>query len=205
MKIIYGWVKEFVDLRLTAQQAADRLVNAGIEIASVTALAPDCKGVVVGEIEGIERELGTGHGGYRLLLCRVSTGRERYSVVCGAPNTKAGARAAFAPPGAVLPGGRRIAAAKIHGVESQGMLCSERELGLGEEHEAGILEVAGAKPGADLVAALGLDDQVLEVEITSNRPDCLSVLGIARELSALTGARLRLPSTALKESGASAR
>ena len=204
MKIPYGWVREFADVKMTAAQAAERLVNAGIEVASVTSLAPDLKGVVVGEIEAIERELGGGHGGYPLFLCRVSTGREHYSVVCGAPNTKVGVRAAFAPPGAVLPASRRIAAAKIHGVESQGMLCSERELGLGEEHEAGILEVAEAKPGADLVAALGLDDHVLEVEITPNRPDCLSVFGIARELAALTGARLRPPPTALKESGESA-
>src|SRR5215470_12660805 len=204
MKIPYGWVREFADVKMTAAQAAERLVNAGIEVASVTSLAPDLKGVVVGEIEAIERELGGGHGGYPLFLCRVSTGREHYSVVCGAPNTKVGVRAAFAPPGAVLPASRRIAAAKIHGVESQGMLCSERELGLGEEHEAGILEVAEAKPGADLVAALGLDDHVLEVEITPNRPDCLSVFGIARELAALTGARLRPPPTALKESAESA-
>ena len=203
MKIPYGWVREFVDLKMTAAQAAERLVNAGIEVASVTPLAPDLKGVVVGEIEAIERELGESHG-HKLVLCRVSAGRDSYSVVCGAPNARARVRAAFAPPGAVLPGGRRIAAAKIHGVESQGMLCSERELGIGEEHEAGILEAAEVKPGADLVAALGLDDHVLEVEITPNRPDCLSVLGIARELAALTGARLRPPSIALKESGESA-
>ena len=171
----------------------------------MTPLAPDCKGVVVGEIEAIERELGESHGGYPLLVCRVSTGRERYSVVCGAPNTKVGSRAAFAPPGAVLAGGRRIATAKIHGAESQGMLCSERELGIGEEHEAGILLLDGARPGADLIAALGLDDHVLEVEITPNRPDCLSVVGIARELAALTGARFRLPTIALKESGEAAR
>ena len=171
----------------------------------MTPLAPDCKGVVVGEIEAIERELGESHGGYPLFVCRVSTGRERYSVVCGAPNTKVGARAAFAPPGAVLVDGRRIATAKIHGAESQGMLCSERELGIGEEHEAGILLLDGARPGADLIAALGLDDHVLEVEITPNRPDCLSVVGIARELAALTGARFRLPTIALKESGEAAR
>ena len=204
MKIPYGWVREFVDLRLTAGQAAERLVNAGIEVASVTPLAPDLKGVIVGEIEAIERELGESHG-HKLVLCRVSTGRERYSVVCGAPNARVGVRAAFAPPGAVLPGGRRIAAAKIHGVESQGMLCSERELGIGEEHGVGILEVTGARLGADLVAALGLDDHVLEVEVTPNRPDCLSVLGIARELAALTGARLRPRQMALKESGESAK
>jgi phenylalanyl-tRNA synthetase beta chain len=205
MKIPYAWIKEFVDLRLTAEQAADRLVNAGIEVASVTSLAPDCKGVVVGEIEAIERELGRGQGGYPLFVCRVSTGRERHAVVCGAPNTKVGARAAFAPPGAVLPGGRRIAVAKIQGAESQGMLCSERELEIGEEHEAGILLVDGARPGADLVAALGLDDHVLEIEVTPNRPDCLSVVGVARELAALTGARFRPPKIALEESSEPAR
>ena len=205
MKIPYAWIKEFADLRLTAAQAADRLVNAGIEVASVTPLAPDYKGVVVGEIEAIERELGQGHGGYPLFVCRVSTGRERHAVVCGAPNAKVGVRAAFAPPGAVLPGGRRIATAKIQGAESQGMLCSERELGIGEEHEAGILLVDGARPGADLTAALGLDDHVLEIEVTPNRPDCLSVVGVARELAALTGARFRAPKVALAESGEPAR
>src|SRR5437867_7021178 len=205
MKIPYAWVRELVDLRLTAGQAAERLVSAGIEVASVTPLAPDLKGVIVGEIEAIERELGKGHGGYPLFLCRVSTGRDHYSVVCGAPNTRVGVRAAFAPPGAVLPGGRRIAAAKIHGVESQGMLCSERELGIGEEHDAGSVEVTDARPGADLIAALRLDDHVLEVEVTPNRPDCLSVLGIARELAALTGARLRPPPVTLKEAGDAAR
>ena len=205
MKIPYRWVGELVELDLSAAQAADRLINAGVEVASVTPLAPDFRGVVAGEIEAIERELGESRG-HRLLLCRVSTGRDRYSVVCGAPNTKVGARAPFAPPGAVLPGERKIAAAKIHGVESQGMLCSERELGLGEEHEAGLLLLDdGVRPGADLIATLGLDDHLLEVEITPNRPDCLSVLGIARELAALTGARLRPPPVTLRESAEAAR
>src|SRR6266850_8499417 len=193
MKIPYRWVGELVELDLSAAQAADRLINAGVEVASVTPVAPDFRGVVAGEIEAVERELGESRG-HRLLLFRASIGRNSYSVVCGAPNTKVGARAAFAPPGAVLPGGRAITAAKIHGVESQGMLCSERELGLGEEHEAGLLLLDdGTRPGADLIAALGLDDHVLEIEITPNRPDCLSVLGVARELAALTGARLRPP------------
>ena len=205
MKIPYGWVRELVDVDLTAEQAADRLINAGVEVASVTPVAPDLRGVVVGEIETIEREVGDSHG-HRVLLCRVSTGRARYSVVCGAPNTAVGARAAFAPPGATLPGGRAIGIAKIRGVESHGMLCSERELGLGEEHEGGLLLLdAGAPLGADLVAHLGLDDHVLEIEITPNRPDCLSVLGVARELSALTGGRLRPPKIALRESRESAR
>jgi phenylalanyl-tRNA synthetase beta chain len=206
VRVPYTWVKEFVDLRLTPAEAADRLVNAGIEVASVTPLAPaGLSGVVVGEIEAIERELGESRG-HRLVLCRVSTGRARYSVVSGAPNTTVGVRAAFAPPGAVLPGSRGIEATKIRGTESQGMLCSERELGLGEEHEAGLLLLDPAAPlGADLVAHLGLDDQVLEIEVTPNRPDCLSVLGVARELAALTGARFRPPRVRLQESGAAAR
>jgi phenylalanyl-tRNA synthetase beta chain len=210
MKIPYGWIREFVALSLSPGDAADRLVNAGIEVASVTRLAPaGLAGVVVGEIEAVERELGESHG-HRLVLCRVSTGRERFSVVCGAPNAAVGVRAAFAAPGATLPGDaagapRRIGVARIRGVESQGMLCSERELGLGDEHERGILTVGGDAPlGADLIAQLGLDDSVLEIEITPNRPDCLSVVGVARELSALTGAPFHALETAVKESGEAA-
>ena len=201
MKIPYGWVREFVDLKLSAQDAADRLINAGVEVASVTPLVPDgLRGVVVGEIEAIERELGESRG-HRLVLCRVrGRGAQRFSVVCGAPNTRSGVRAAFAPPGASLPGIGAVGAKKIHGVESQGILCSERELGIGEEHEAGLLLFDGdATVGADLVQQLGLDDHVLEIEITPNRPDCLSVLGVARELAALTGARLRPPKITLRE------
>ena len=205
MKIPYTWLREFVDLRLSPAEAADRLMNAGIEVAAVTPLAPDVRGVVIGEIEAIERELGDSHG-HRLLLCRVSIGRQKFSVICGAPNTKVGVRAAFAPPGAVLPGDRRIGTTTIRGVESQGMLCSERELGIGLEHEAGIFVLDGDAPlGADLIAHLGLDDHVLDVEPTPNRPDCLSVLGVARELAALTGTRLRVPTIAPKEAGAPVR
>src|SRR5947208_582877 len=201
MKIPYKWLQELVGLRLSPAEAADRLTNAGIEVAAVTPLAPDVRGVVVGEIEAIERELGESHG-HRLLLCRVSTGSQKFSVICGAPNTKVGVRAAFAPPGAVLPGQRRVETATIRGVPSQGMLCSERELGFGPEPEDGILVLDGDAPlGRDLVAHLGLDDHVLEVEVTPNRPDCLSVLGVARELAALTGARLRAPKIVLKEAG----
>jgi phenylalanyl-tRNA synthetase beta chain len=205
MKIPYGWVREFVDVDLTAEQAAERLINAGLEVTGVTAIAPELRGVVVGAIEGIERELGESQG-HRLVLCRVSTGREHFAVVCGAPNTRVGLRAAFAPPGASLPDGRAIGVATIRGAESQGMLCSARELGLGDEHEAGVLALdADAPLGADLVTHLGLDDRVLDIEITPNRPDCLSVVGVARELAALTGGRLRPPVIPRREARESAR
>jgi phenylalanyl-tRNA synthetase beta chain len=205
VKIPYRWIREFVDLPLTPEQAADRLINAGVEVAGITPIAPDVKGVVVGEIEAIERELGESHG-HRLVLCRVRTGAERFQVVCGAPNAAPGVRSAFAPPGSMLPGGRAIGTAAIRGVASEGMLCSERELGLGEEHERGILVLEPDAPlGAELASHLRLDDVVLEIEITPNRPDCLSVVGIARELAALTGVPLRPPALALVESEDEAR
>ncbi|PYM20258.1 MAG: phenylalanine--tRNA ligase subunit beta [Candidatus Rokuibacteriota bacterium] len=205
MKIPYRWIREFVDVELSADAAADRLVNAGLEIASVTPVAPGLSGIVAAEIVAVEQDLGESHG-HRLWLCRVSTGRERYSVVCGAPNTAVGLRAPWAPPGATLPGHggdapRKIGVATLRGVESQGMLCSERELGIGDAHETGVLALpASIAPGTDLLAHLGLDDSVLDVEITPNRPDCLSVVGVARELSALTGAAFHEPRIELPES-----
>jgi phenylalanyl-tRNA synthetase beta chain len=199
MKIPYAWVREFVELSLTPEQAADRLINAGVEVASIESIAPSLKGVVIGENEALEKELGDSQG-HRLRLCRVSTGSRRFSVICGAPNAAVGVRAAFAAPGAMLPGNRAIGVATIRGVTSEGMLCSERELGLGDEHEAGVLTVeANAPLGADLVSHLRLDDVVLEIEITPNRPDCLSVVGVARELAALTGTPFRVPPLTLAE------
>jgi phenylalanyl-tRNA synthetase beta chain len=203
MKLSWRWIREFVETPLSAADAADRLVAGGIEVTSVMPVAPSLSGVVVGEVEAIERDLGP-HRGHRNQLVRVSTGRERFSVVCGAPNCVAGMRAAFAPPGAVLAGERKIETARIRGTESQGMLCSERELGLSDD-DAGILKLDDDAPlGADLRQLLGLDDTVLEVDVMPNRPDCLSIIGIARELAALTGATLRPASTNVVESNADA-
>jgi len=137
--------------------------------------------------------------GGTLRVCEVSTGGERYRVVCAAPNVRAGVRAAFAPPGATLPGGRAVAVATIRGVASEGMLCSEAELGAGDDAGGILLLGADAPVGADLVSHLGLDDAILEVEVTPNRPDCLSILGVARELAALTGSRLRPPDCTVRE------
>ena len=150
MKIPYGWVREFVDLELDRRaggRSPDQRGRRGRQ--RHAASRPSCAGVVVGEIEAIERELGESHG-HRLVLCRVSTGRERFAVVCGAPNAAVGVRAAFAPPGASCRAAREITVAKIRGVESQGMLCSERELGLGEEHEAGMLLLDAAARSAPI-------------------------------------------------------
>jgi phenylalanyl-tRNA synthetase beta chain len=195
VKIPYRWLREMVETDASAAEVAERLTMAGIEVAGVTARVTGLQGVVVAQVGEV-----TPHpAGGPLTVCRVSTGEQDLCVVSGAPNVRPGVRAALALPGAALPGGRRIEAAMIRGVVSQGMLCSESELGMGEDGAGIVLLDPDAPVGADLVAYLGLDDPILEVEVTPNRPDCLSVLGIAREVAALTGGRVRPPSTAVDE------
>ncbi|HEV8309751.1 MAG TPA: phenylalanine--tRNA ligase subunit beta, partial [Methylomirabilota bacterium] len=179
----------------TPAEAAERLTMAGIEVASVTPVVTRLSGVVVGEVTDVASH----PAGGPLTVCAVSTGSERFSVVCGAPNVRRGVRAAFAPPGAVLPGERRVETAVIKGTPSHGMLCSEAELGIGEDASAILLLDADAPAGADLVGYLALDDVILEVEVTPNRPDCLSVLGVAREVAAVTRGRVRVPALAIAE------
>jgi phenylalanyl-tRNA synthetase beta chain len=199
VKISYRWLHEFVETDLPPAAVADRLVNAGIEVASVQPLVEGLSGVVIGEIEAIEKDLGVTPTGHHNRLCRVALPDKTFSVICGAPNAAPGLRTAFAPPGATLPGGRTITAAKIRGTVSEGMLCSEQELGIGPDG-SGILELPADAPlGAQLSRYLGLDDTILEIEITPNRPDALSVVGVAREVAALTGAPFRFPQVAVKE------
>jgi phenylalanyl-tRNA synthetase beta chain len=199
VKISYRWLKEFVDTELSPRDVAGRLVGAGIEVASIEPVVEGLSGVVIAEIEAIEREL-PGRAGHVNRLCRVALPDRRLQVICGAPNAAVGVRTALAAPGATLPGGREIKAAEIRGVTSEGMLCSEKELGLGAD-ETGILVLPADAPlGVDLTTYLGLDDTILEIEITPNRPDALSVVGVAREVAALTGAPFRFPQVAVKES-----
>ncbi|MEK7839083.1 MAG: phenylalanine--tRNA ligase subunit beta, partial [candidate division NC10 bacterium] len=201
MKISYRWLKELVETDLGPAEIKERLVHAGIEVVSASPVVEGLSGVVVGEIEAIEKDLGPTPAGHHNRLCRVALPDRTFSVICGAPNAAPGLRTAFAPPGATLPGGRAIKATRIRGVVSEGMLCSEKELGIGED-ASGILELpADAPVGADLSTYLGLDDTILEIEITPNRPDALSVVGVARELSALTGAPFRFPQVAVRDGG----
>jgi phenylalanyl-tRNA synthetase beta chain len=204
VKISTRWLREFAETDRSPAELKSLLVNAGIEVASTAPAAPGLAGAVVAEIEAIERDLGTSRPGHLNRLCRVTTGERRYAVVCGAPNVRPGLRTALAPPGAHLPGGRHIERAMIRGAASEGMLCSERELGIGEDG-SGIVELPADAPlGADLVAYLGLDDTLLEVEVTPNRADALSVRGVAREISALTSVALRPLAVDVREGGADA-
>jgi phenylalanyl-tRNA synthetase beta chain len=183
------WLKDWIDVTGSAEALGDDLTHAGLEVEAIASLAPDFSGVVVGCIREVRRHPQAD----RLSVCSVDDGRGLKDVVCGAPNAAPGMRAPYARVGARLPAGRTIQAAEIRGTKSQGMLCSARELGLGE-HGDGLLALDDDAPlGASLDKYLELDDAVLDVKITPNRGDCLSVLGIARELAAIRNLRLRGP------------
>ncbi|MBI5611920.1 MAG: phenylalanine--tRNA ligase subunit beta [Gammaproteobacteria bacterium] len=190
MKISEQWLREWVAPRLDTRALADRLTLAGLEVGTIAPAAPALERVVVGKILAVAPHPQAD----RLRVCQVDAGQDRpLTIVCGAANAAAGLRVPVALVGARLPGGAEIKHTEIRGVASAGMLCSAAELGL-EEKSEGLWELDGnLKPGVSLTSALALDDQVLEIELTPNRGDCLSVAGVARELAALTGARLKAP------------
>ena len=194
MKISLAWLNEWADTGSDAARLAERLTMAGFEVEGRSAAAEPLPGVIVGEVLEATRHPEAD----KLSVCRVSAGpgREPLSIVCGASNARAGLKAPLALVGAMLPGGVVIKAARLRGVESQGMLCSARELGLGDNQE-GLLELpATLATGTPLAEALALDDTVFEINLTPNRGDVLSVLGLARELAMLNGARVHAPKLA---------
>lgn len=189
MKLPLSWLREWVDLPDEPQAIATQLTSLGFEVESLARIAPDFTGVVVAEIASVAPHPQAD----KLRVCTVHGGGAPLQIVCGAPNARAGLKTALAQLGAVLPGDLRIKAAKLRGVESAGMLCSSKELGITTDGE-GILELpADAPVGAGLRDYLDLDDWIFELGITPNRGDAMSVLGIARELAAARGVPLKLP------------
>jgi len=181
MRVSEHWLREWADPAVDTAGLTHRLTMAGLEVDAVEPVAGAFSGVVVGRIEGCEPHPEAD----RLQVCTVSDGAATHQVVCGAANARAGLVAPFAREGATLPDGTAIRATQLRGVESRGMLCSATELGLGEGGE-GLLELPlEAEVGADLRTWLGLDDQAIEIDLTPNRGDCLSVRGLAREVGAL--------------------
>jgi phenylalanyl-tRNA synthetase beta chain len=195
VKISFSWMKEFTAVAATPAELARRLTLAGLEVESMEAVAPPFSGVVVGEVLECSRHPEAD----KLSVCQVTIdrgGRERLQIICGAPNVRRGLKVAVATVGAVLPGNLQIKRATLRGLESNGMLCSARELGLGEEHD-GIMELpASLALGDDVRVSLDLDDTVLEVNATPNRGDCMSVFGIARDYAAAQDRRYLTASVA---------
>ncbi len=190
MKISLDWLREYVAIPVSPQELADKLTAAGLNVEGITEINRTFPEVVVGRV--VSRE---GHpDADRLSLCRVDVGAgEALQIVCGAANVREGQYVFLAKVGAALPGDMRIKRAKIRGVESCGMICSEKELGLAAE-SAGIMELAGTPvPGTPADDLIGYRDAVLDVEVTPNRPDWLSHFGVAREVAAIFGTKVTLP------------
>lgn len=201
MRLSLNWLTDYVALDASANEIAEGLDGAGFEVESVRRLDDGIGGVVVGRVESVADH----PDAERLRVCSVSYGAAvEANVVCGAANFNEGAIVAFAPVGAELPGGFRIGKRKIRGIASEGMICSEEELGLTESSD-GILVLPddGVRPlGMPITLALGLDDTVIDFDITPNRPDAMSVIGLAREAAAVFGSELVIPEFELDEGDA---
>jgi phenylalanyl-tRNA synthetase beta chain len=199
MKVSISWLKDYVDIKLPVGELARRLTMAGTEVKGWQAVGGSWEGIIVGQIKAINPHPNAD----RLLLPTIDLGTEEKVVVCGAPNLRIGDKVAFAHVGARLIDGHTgqlfsLEAAKIRGVTSQGMVCSEKELGISESHQEIMILPAEAPLGKPLADYMG--DVILDLDITPNRPDCLSVIGIAREIAALTGQKVRLPADDYAES-----
>jgi phenylalanyl-tRNA synthetase beta chain len=197
MIVTYNWLKEFVDFDIPAAVLADLLTMLGLEVEGMELRGEGMDGVVVAVVEGKVQHPNAD----KLSLCKVNNGREILDIVCGASNFKVGDKVALAQIGTVLPGDFRIKRSKIRGEESWGMLCSEKELGFSDE-SAGIMILSQEfEPGIPLYEALGLKDTIYEIGLTPNRADCLSVIGIAREIAAKLGLIVKYPGHAVEEKG----
>ena len=197
MKVLHSWAQEFVRTRLSPREIQDALTMAGVEVSACQYLGEGMEDVVTGKI----LDLGSHPNADKLSLCRVTDGTAEYPIVCGARNMKAGDVVALARVGAKLPNGVQIGKAKIRGQVSEGMLCSEQELGMAEESPGIMILPPETQVGAPLAPAIGRDDWLLTVEITPNRGDCLSVQGVAREIAAITGEKVFLPETIFAQTG----
>lgn len=189
MQFPESWLRELIDPPLSSAELAHMLTMAGLEVEECHPLAPEFHGVVVAHVLSVDKHPNAD----RLKRCRVDAGAHGLlSIVCGAPNVAPGINVPCALVGAKLPGGE-IKATKVRGIDSHGMLCSARELGLADDHAGLMILPADAPLGKDLRQYLALDDTILTLKLTPNRADCLSLVGIAREVAALTGMRAKLP------------
>ncbi len=195
MKVPINWLKEYVQIDCSAGELSERLTFSGLEVEGIEHYGSGLNGIASAVILSVEPH----PSAEGFLVCGVYDGRRELSVVCGARNVKVGDSVAFAGIGTVLPGGRRIEQVEIQGVESEGMLCAEDELGLSDDHSGVMILPEDTPAGTPLPQMIGPPEPVLNIEVTPNRADCLSMIGIAREIAALLGKPLRLPEVRLDE------
>ncbi len=198
MKVSFNWLKDYVDINLPYQELTEKLTMIGLEATDVQVIGAQWENCFTGEVVSIDPHPNAD----RLCLATVSLESEQHTVVCGAPNIAAGQKIAFAKLGARLVNPyegkvQELKPAKIRGVRSEGMVCSEKELGLSDNHEGILLLAEDAPVGVPLAEYMG--DVVFDITVTPNRPDCLNMIGIAREAAALNGGSIRLPEVRYEE------
>jgi phenylalanyl-tRNA synthetase beta chain len=197
MKVSLNWLRDYVEIRMGLKELINLLTMSGLEVEEATSMGEGFEKVVVVEIQSIRKHPNAD----RLSLVEAKTNQETFSIVCGATNIREGQKVPLALVGARLPNGIEIKRSKIRGVTSEGMLCSEIELALGQE-ASGIMILPPHVPlGVDLGEAMGSKDTILDISITPNRPDCLCVIGVAREIAALTHQKVKVPLLSLYDRG----
>ena len=199
MKVSLNWISDYIDIDdLSVDEIVDKLTTSGLEVEEVIDEAKNFENIVVGFVKEVKKHPNAD----KLSLCVVTDGKEEFQVICGAPNVAPGQKTAFAKVGAYLPSiNLKLKKAKIRGVESFGMLCAEDELGLSDNHEGIMVLDENAPVGAPLSEVLNKNDVILDIAITPNRADALSHIGIARDIGALFGRKLKIPEVNLAESG----
>ncbi|MFC1898489.1 phenylalanine--tRNA ligase subunit beta [Candidatus Cloacimonadota bacterium] len=195
MKISYNWLKQYIDLQLSPQELEEKLTFAGIEVEAVEKIGEELKQIKIAEIIEHKAHPESDH----LSICQVNDGSETVQVICGAPNCAAGQKIAFAPVGTKI-GEFKIKKAKLRGEVSFGMICSEKELGISDNHDGILVLPEDAPIGTSMSSYLKTDDVCYDVEITPNRPDLLGMLGVARDLSAILGQPIQYPQAEILES-----
>ena len=195
MKISYNWLKDYLDINISPQQLEDKLTFAGIEVEAVEKLGEELNQIKVAKILECKDHPGSDH----LSICQVDDGNETVQVICGAPNCATDQKIAFAPVGTQI-GDFKIKKAKLRGEVSFGMICSEQELGISENHNGIMILPDSAPIGETLASFLKMEDTIFDVEITPNRPDLLGMIGVAKDLSALLHLPIKLPEVKIIES-----
>jgi phenylalanyl-tRNA synthetase beta chain len=196
MKISINWLKQYIPVTLSAEKLAEALTMSGLEVEEIRAIEPPFRGVVIGRVKDVKKHPNAD----TLSVCSVDVGDEVLSIICGAPNVKSGQIVPVAKIGARLTGNRVIRKANLRGVSSHGMICSSKELGIGEDHE-GILVLDKGEIGEPFTSDALPPDTILDVNITPNRPDCMSHLGVAREVGVITDQSVDRPQVSFPESG----
>ncbi len=195
MKVAWSWLKKLSNTELDVKDAVRLITLRGLEVSECKYLGAGLEDILVAQIE----EKNPHPNADKLTYCKVNTGKEVLDIVCGAPNISKGDKVPLALAGTTLPNGMKLKKANIRGCESNGMMCSAKEMGLSDDHSGILILPESAKVGEKFVKEYGLDDYVIDIEVTSNRSDCLSAIGIARELASIGGKKVNYPDCSIPE------